>query len=60
VPGGCCFGAPIRVGDQPVRAAVSVSLPTSRLTEKLEQTIPRLVMDMARRISKHLSSGSHE
>jgi IclR family acetate operon transcriptional repressor len=55
VPGGCCFGAPIRMGSDPVQAAVSVSMPTSRFNDKLEKTISRLVIEMARRISKRLS-----
>jgi IclR family acetate operon transcriptional repressor len=55
VAGGCCFGAPIRPVNEPVRAALSVSLPTSRFQEKVEKTLPGLVIDAARRISKRLS-----
>jgi IclR family acetate operon transcriptional repressor len=50
VRGGCCFGAPIHDGQGRVRAAVSVSLPTVRLTSCLEERLPAMVMDCARRI----------
>lgn len=55
VPGGCCFGAPIRPLNEAVRSAISISLPTSRFNSNLEKTIPGLVMDAARRIAKRLS-----
>lgn len=55
VPGGCCFGAPVRTGPgAAVRAAVSISLPTSRFEEKLEKTLPKLVMQLASRIARNL------
>ncbi|MBI3282416.1 MAG: IclR family transcriptional regulator [Acidobacteria bacterium] len=54
VIGGCCFGAPIPVPGEPVRAALSVSLPTSRLTEALENTIPTLLVRSVRRVARKL------
>jgi len=52
VPGGCCFGAPIMVPGEPVRASVSVSLPKDRLTDKLEQAIPEFVLEAAAQIAR--------
>jgi DNA-binding IclR family transcriptional regulator len=57
VVGGCCFGAPIRMSDQEVRAAISVSLPVARLTDRLESTLGDIVKDAAARIEKRVNSG---
>ncbi len=56
VKGGCCFGAPIFTGDACVPAAVSVSLPTVRLTPALDEVIPQRLCTAARRISESLGS----
>ncbi len=57
VKGGCCFGAPIRMADQNVRAAVSVSLPVSRLTENMEARLGELVKEAAANIGQNLAPG---
>lgn len=54
VLGGCCIGAPIMERDGPVRAAVSVSLPFSRYSGRMQQLIPVRVAEAAARISKRL------
>lgn len=56
VAGGCCFGAPIRVQDQHVRAAISVSLPTARLTGRLGSSLGDVLKDAASRIEKAFAS----
>lgn len=54
VAGGCCFGAPIMEHDGTVRSGISVSLPRTRLTPRMEELIPKLVVEAASRISKKL------
>ena len=54
VRGGCCFGAPIFTDEACVPAAVSVSLPTLRLTPALKEIIPQRLCAAARRISESL------
>lgn len=54
VTGGCCFAAPIVVPREPVRAAISTSLPVTRLTSDLRLRLPGLLTDAAARISKKL------
>ena len=56
VEGGCCFAAPVRLPDEPVRAAISVSLPVSRVTSHLEATLPKRLLASAARISTELRS----
>ncbi|MCC7339971.1 MAG: IclR family transcriptional regulator [Bryobacterales bacterium] len=56
VLGGCCFGAPIHEHGEVVRAAISVSLPHSRLTKEAEKSIPRRVVHAAEEIGKRLAS----
>lgn len=56
VLGGCCFGAPIHEQGEVVRAAISVSLPHSRLTKENEKSIPRRVVEAAERIGKQLAA----
>jgi IclR family acetate operon transcriptional repressor len=46
-----CFAAPVRDGSGRVVASVGVSLPTARLTERLEATLPEAVQRAAARIS---------
>ncbi len=60
VVGGCCFGAPICVQEQNVRAAVSVSLPISRLTEGLELRLGQMLKDAALQIGKNLATGNKQ
>jgi DNA-binding IclR family transcriptional regulator len=66
VAGGICIGAPIRVGDGRVVAALSVSTPKVRMTPDREQEVIQAVMESARQIeetiraSKQPSSSSHE
>lgn len=55
VPGGCCFGAPISLPGEPACAAISVSLPIFRFNKGLEKTIPSVLMQAARQISRRLS-----
>jgi DNA-binding IclR family transcriptional regulator len=57
VKGGCCFGAPIRAQDQNVRAAISVSLPVSRLAEGLESRLADMLKEAASHIEKNLAGG---
>lgn len=55
VLGGCCFAAPIRGNDdEPVKAAISVSLPTVRLTARNEQLIPDLLIKTAAQVAANL------
>ena len=54
VRGGCRFGVPMHIGGEPVRAAMSVSLPTFRLTERLEQRVPQLLLEAAARIAEKM------
>lgn len=54
VLGGCCFAAPIRWNDEPVRAAISVSLPTVRFTPRSEQLIPQLLIKAAAQVAENL------
>lgn len=54
VLGGCCFGAPIHERGGVVRAAISISLPNSRLTSENQKAIPEHVMRAASRISKQM------
>ena len=54
VVGGCCFAAPIREQQSLVRAAVSISLPTVRLTAALEKRISGLVLACASDIADSL------
>jgi IclR family acetate operon transcriptional repressor len=55
---GCCFGAPILERGGVVRAAISVSLPKSRLTDAMQKIIPDRIQDTARRIAKRLEEGA--
>lgn len=60
VKGGCCFAAPIAEKNGAVEAAISVSLPTARLTPALEKRIPSLVMATAHRIEKRMRQSLKE
>ncbi len=51
VPGGICFGAPVRAGDAPVVAAVSVSVPVVRLTPERENEMIEAVCQTGREIA---------
>ena len=59
VSGGCCIGAPIQVPGHPVTAAISVSLPTARYTERLETALPEMVREAARRIAAGIENPDH-
>jgi IclR family acetate operon transcriptional repressor len=56
VEGGCCIGVPIRPGGEPVRGAISMSLPTARLTVDLETVLPESLKNAASRISNRLAA----
>lgn len=56
VLGGCCFGVPIHERGEVVRAAISISLPHSRLTAENEKSIPQRVIQAAERIAKNLAA----
>lgn len=58
VPGGCCFGAPVAARGQPVLAAISISMPSSRLTPRLEKAAPELLVKTAARIGRKLERRS--
>lgn len=58
VPGGCCFGAPIRVRSRPVTASISVSMPAARLSPQSEKLIPDALRKAASRISRKLERSS--
>jgi IclR family acetate operon transcriptional repressor len=55
VPGGCCFAVPIHIGGEPVRAALSVSLPAARATDSLIEMLPRLLLESAQRVEAALA-----
>jgi DNA-binding IclR family transcriptional regulator len=48
-PGICCFGVVLRL-QRPARDAISVSIPTTRMTEAAERDIPALLMRARERI----------
>jgi DNA-binding IclR family transcriptional regulator len=54
VMGGVCFGAPIRSADGSVAAAMSISQPKQRLVAEIRETLPKLLMEACRRVSKTL------
>jgi DNA-binding IclR family transcriptional regulator len=60
VRGGCCFGAPIFTEGDAVSAAMSVSLPTVRLTAALEEVIPQMLCAAAKRVSECLGGRLQE
>ncbi len=51
VPGGVCFGAPVRTGESRVVAAISVSIPIVRLTPEREAEIIDAVREAGREIA---------
>lgn len=55
VAGGCCFGVPVGGKREPVHAAVSISLPIIRLTKRLEERIPQMLVEAGARITKRLT-----
>jgi len=57
VIGGVCFGAPIRSADGSVAAAMSISQPKQRLVPEIRETLPELLMEATRRVSKALGYG---
>jgi DNA-binding IclR family transcriptional regulator len=54
VTGGTCIGAPIRRKDGLVYSAISLSMPKSRFTKRLEELLPALITDYAGQIAKAL------
>ena len=54
VIGGICFGAPIRLSDGRVAAAMSISQPKQRLAQEIREMLPGILMEATRRISKAL------
>ena len=59
VLGGCCFAVPVQLEHEPVRAAISVSMPVARLTPEREELIPDLLVKSAIRVAKKLERISH-
>ncbi len=59
VTGGCCFAVPIRGGDEPVRAALSISVPSIRVTKDLERLLPQLLLEAGKRIQAGLGAKLH-
>jgi IclR family acetate operon transcriptional repressor len=59
VRGGCCFAVPVQLENEPVRAAISVSMPVARLTPEREELIPDLLVKAALRVAKKLERISH-
>jgi IclR family acetate operon transcriptional repressor len=56
VPGGVCFGAPVRAGDTPVVASVSLSVPVVRLTPERESEMIEAVRQTGREIALALQA----
>ena len=56
VPGGVCFGAPVREGDRPVVASVSLSVPVVRLTPERESEMIEAVRQTGREIALALEA----
>ncbi|MGB9606131.1 MAG: IclR family transcriptional regulator [Bryobacteraceae bacterium] len=56
VPGGICFGAPVRAGEAPVVASVSISVPAVRLTPEREAEMIEAVRQTGREIAEALES----
>jgi len=56
VPGGICFGAPVRAGDAPVVASVSISVPVVRLTPEREAEMIEAVRQTGREIALALEA----
>ncbi len=54
VTGGMCLGAPVREGDTPVVASISVSVPMVRMNAEREQEMVRAVMETARQAAQAL------
>lgn len=59
VLGGVCIGAPIRLADHQVVAAVSVSTPKVRMTPERERDVVQVVMESARRIEETIRAGKN-
>jgi DNA-binding IclR family transcriptional regulator len=51
IRGGICFGAALRTATKPVVAAISISTPTTRMTEHREKQIQQALYDSARHIA---------
>jgi IclR family acetate operon transcriptional repressor len=56
--GGTCCGVPIRAKSGQVVASMSISMPSSRFTPQLKQSLPPLLQEIAAGISKELASAS--
>jgi DNA-binding IclR family transcriptional regulator len=54
IRGGVCYAAAIRVDDRPVKAAISVSTPTTRLDTKREKEVRAAVLEAAAEIGRKL------
>lgn len=57
IAGGVCIGAPVRVVEDRVIAAISVSTPKVRMMPEREQEVIRAVMESARMIEETLRAG---
>lgn len=58
VPGGICFGAPVRAGEAPVVASVSISVPVVRLTPDRESEMIEAVRQTGREIALALEGAA--
>lgn len=58
VPGGVCVGAPVRAGESPVVAAVSVSVPVVRLTPEREVEMIEAVRQTGREVALALEEAA--
>jgi DNA-binding IclR family transcriptional regulator len=56
VPGGVCFGAPLRDERRHVVAAISISVPIFRLPPERETELVRAVVDTARKASEAIAA----
>lgn len=54
VIGGICCGAPVQMPGGEVFAAVSMSMPKARFTQRIEEVLPQMMMDYAAEIARGL------
>ena len=59
VRGGRCIGAPIQSPGGEVAAAISMSMPISRFTKRLEELLPTRIMECASQIGKALKAAGN-
>ena len=59
VPGGTCVGAPIRMPDEQVLAALSISMPKDRFTEDLLGILPERIKQDGEEIAEAMRRAEH-